>query len=198
MSDLKQLIRNNHPFVLILYLTVVAVAATLLFDLGRTLSGGDKEPEQSAQRSPLKGGATNVWTLPPFSLEDTDGVLHSLKRWQGKVILLNFWATWCPPCKYEIPDFMEYQAEYAAAGFQIVGIAVDDPQQVKAYYDEMGINYPVLITTDGTMMGDWGNREQVLPYSVVIDRAGEVRYIHRGQLDRPIFDRQIKPLIEQP
>jgi hypothetical protein len=61
----------------------------------------------------------------------------------------------------------------------------------------MGMNYPVLIATEAEMMGHWGNREQVLPYSVVIDRSGEIRYIHRGQLDRPVFESQIQPLIEE-
>lgn len=197
MSELKKLLSQHHPFVLVLYLTIVAAAAAVLFNFGQELSGDEVVHVEKPQSIQLNNGATNAWELPAFTLADTEGNTRSLDEWKGKVILLNFWATWCPPCKYEIPDFMEYQAEYESAGFQIVGIGIDGAEAIKQYYDEMGINYPVLIATDAGMMSDWGNREQVLPYSVVIDRSGEIRYIHRGQLDHPVFETQIKPLIEQ-
>ena len=198
MSELKRLLQTQHPFMLALYLTIITVTTVLLFNLGKELSSAEPMPtteEYSEIR--LKDDITNAWALPAFSLEDTEGALHTLDEWKGKVILLNFWATWCPPCKYEIPEFMEYQSEYEGAGFQIIGIGIDEPEQIKNYYDEMGMNYPVLIATEAEMMGHWGNREQVLPYSVVIDRSGEIRYIHRGQLDRPVFESQIQPLIEE-
>ncbi len=196
MSELKKRLQQHHPFVVALGLSAVAVAIVLLFNLGKSLSGADDGANSSkAAQTTLDGGISNAWELPPFALQDTEGATRTLSDWKGKVILLNFWATWCPPCKYEIPEFMEYQAEYEESGFQIIGIGIDDPQRIKTYYDEMGINYPVLIATDPEMMSHWGNRAQVLPYSVVIDRQGEIRYIHRGQLDRPVFEQKIKPLI---
>ncbi len=193
MRELRKLLQRHHPFVLVLGLSAIAVAATLLFNLGKSLSGLDEQ--NSTPQHEASAGITNAWELPPFSLQDTEGVTRTLSDWKGKVILLNFWATWCPPCKYEIPDFMEYQAKYGDAGFQIIGIGIDDPERIKAYYDEMGMNYPVLINTDPELMSQWGNQAQVLPYSVVIDRQGEIRYIHRGQLDHPVFEQKIKPLI---
>ena len=193
MRELKKLLQQYHPFVLVLGLSAIAVAATLLFNLGKSLSGLDEQ--NSTPQHEASAGITNAWELPPFSLQDTEGATRTLSDWKGKVILLNFWATWCPPCKYEIPDFMEYQAKYGDAGFQIIGIGIDDPERIKAYYDEMGMNYPVLINTDPELMSQWGNQAQVLPYSVVIDRQGEIRYIHRGQLDHPVFEQKIKPLI---
>lgn len=198
MSELKKLLRRHHPFVLVLGLSAFAVTLMLLFNLGKSLSGMNSE-ESSAEpaRITLKDDITNAWELPPFTLQDTEGTTRTLSDWKGKVILLNFWATWCPPCKYEIPDFMEYQAEYEADGFQIIGIGIDDSEPIKRYTNEMGINYPVLISTSPKMMSHWGNHEQVLPYSVVIDRQGEIRYIHRGQLDQAVFERMIQPLITQ-
>lgn len=200
IDELKRLLRTHHPFTLVLYLTVVTIATVLLFNMGKEFAGISADSSQrpsEGQKQIQTEGLPNAWELPPFSLQDTEGVAHSLDEWRGQVILLNFWATWCPPCKYEIPDFMEYQADYAESGFQIVGIGIDDADSIKNYYDEMGMNYPVLIATDSAMMAQWGNREQVLPYSVVIDRDGEIRYIHRGQLDPPVFEATIKPLIEQ-
>ena len=193
---MKKGLKNLHPFVLVLYLTIVAVAAVLLFNAGKSIQ--ESPVDSITQPLRFKDGATNAWELPPFQLEDTDGVLRSLSDWKGQVILLNFWATWCPPCKYEIPDFMEYQTAHEEEGFQIIGIGIDDAAAIREYYDAMGMNYPVLMATDSRMMSDWGNREQVLPYSVVIDRTGEIRYIHRGQLDPAVFDAEIKPLIQNP
>ncbi len=193
IDSIKKLLSDHHPFILVLYLTAFAVAITLFFNFGRELSGLDQTSRQHYETA----STSNAWDLPPFSLMDTDGTVHSLDDWKGKVILLNFWATWCPPCKYEIPDFMEYQQEYGANGLQIIGIGIDDPQKIREYYDAMGINYPVLISTASNIMNDWGNQEQVLPYSVVIDRSGQIRYIHRGLLDRTIFDARIRPLLTQ-
>jgi peroxiredoxin len=199
MSDLRRLLNQHHPFVLALALSAVAVALVVLFNLGKSLTGLDQAEEVSSSRQQQRVSTIrNVEELPPFALQDTAGATRSLSEWEGRVILLNFWATWCPPCKYEIPDFIELQAEYGEAGFQIVGIGIDEAERIRSYHDEMGINYPVLIATDPEMMSDWGNRAQVLPYSVVIDRDGEIRYIHRGQLDRSQFEREILPLITPP
>ncbi len=191
MSESNKLLNRHHPFVVVLGISAVVVAAVLLFNLGSSLSSGTTEADTAEPDNRV----THIDQIPPFSLPDTEGVVHSLSDWQGKVILLNFWATWCPPCKYEIPDFMEFQSEYGEAGFQIVGIGIDEPENIRQFNDDMGINYPLLTATDPEMMNHWGNRQQVLPYSVVIDRAGEIRYIHRGQLQPSTFERTILPLI---
>jgi len=88
-----------------------------------------------------------------FALRDLAGKTHSLASWRGKVILLNFWATWCPPCRREIPLFIDLQRRYEKQGLQIVGISLDNPEAVARYWQEMRINYPLLIAADGQIAG---------------------------------------------
>ena len=113
---------------------------------------------------------------PDFNLPDMHGKMHSLATWQDKVIVLNFWATWCPPCREEIPAFIELQKRHGDSGIQVIGIAVDNLREVVAYYAGAGMNYPVLIGEDGAMsvMTDFGNTTGSLPYSVILNRQGEI------------------------
>lgn len=145
----------------------------------------------------LKNGVTNAWDLPAFKLRDTKGETHALSDWKGKLILLNFWATWCPPCRYEIPEFIEYQNEYGKDGLQIIGIGIGEEKPIKNFARTLEMNYPVLITPDSGMMLDWGNSDQILPYSVLINREGRIQYIHRGQLTKLSFKYEIQPFIKQ-
>lgn len=118
-------------------------------------------------------GPTPEGPAPEFSLPDLQGQARQLSEWRGKLILVNFWATWCPPCREEIPLFIELQREAGARGFQIVGIAIDDPAAVAEYSREMGINYPVLLAGDDLdLLGRYGNRTASLPYTVLIGPDG--------------------------
>lgn len=200
-------VMERNRFTTALYLIALAVGSVVAYKLGGLWSGDESSAstipaeQQATATSPrtidfqLDGNITSAWDIPPFSLEDTKGELHSLSDWKGKVIMLNFWATWCPPCKYEIPEFIEYQDQYGKDGFQIIGVGIDDPDKIKNFTRTLEINYPVLLATSSTIMADWGNSERVLPYSVLIDRDGRIRYIHRGQLGKLSFDHEIKPII---
>jgi thiol-disulfide isomerase/thioredoxin len=128
-------------------------------------------------------------------MNDIEGKQHLISDWKGKVLLVNFWATWCPPCKREIPEFIEYQEQYGSDGLQILGVGIDDPQRLQLSAAELKINYPVLVATAPEMMTVWGNRNQVLPFSAIVDRQGSIRYLHRGQLMPITFERHIKPLL---
>ena len=105
-----------------------------------------------------------------------DGKAHPLEQWRGKVLVVNFWATWCAPCREEIPGFVKFQQEYGTLGVQIVGIAIDTAERVAPYIQEIGINYPILVGGIETMdfARQIGNRAGVLPFTVVIDRQGKV------------------------
>src|SRR3989338_4438283 len=83
-----------------------------------------------------------------FTLPEVDGKKHSLEQWRGQVIVLNFWATWCPPCREEIPLLVALQKNRAATGLQVVSVAIDDPGAVARYSKSAGINYPVLLGGD--------------------------------------------------
>ena len=133
-----------------------------------------------------------------FSLMGLDGAMHSLEDWKGKVIVLNFWATWCSPCLSEIRDFVAYQEQYRTRGLQIIGVGLDEGKKLRNVQRTLEINYPVLIADpekNAAMMEQWGNNSGIVPYSVVIDRHGQVVYTHRGQLDRDFFDENILPLL---
>jgi len=142
----------------------------------------------------------NAWELPAFNLRGLDGKNHTLKEWQGKVILLNFWASWCAPCQYEIRDLTQYQRKLAEQGFQVVSLGFDKEQKLRNIHRSLEINYPVLImepSNPGTqaIMKQWGNPQNMIPYNVVIDKNGEIKYIHRGQLDEESFNEYIMPLL---
>lgn len=121
---------------------------------------------------------------PEFTLADLTGTPRSIREWDGQVLLINFWATWCPPCQREIPAFIELQEKYAARGFQIVGIAIDREEPVRDFVDTMGINYPILTGEQDAIeiAQRYGNRLGALPYSVVVDRQGHIVSVQAGEL----------------
>lgn len=135
--------------------------------------------------------------MPEFSLPDIDGKLHNISDWQGKVIVLNFWATWCPPCVREIPLFVELQERYASQGLQFVGIAIDELQAVRDFSNTYGINYPNLIGAQDAVeiAKKYGNRLGTLPYTVVINRQGNIAFIQLGEFKREIAEKTIKSLL---
>jgi len=132
-----------------------------------------------------------------FNLPDLDGKTHSISVWDGKVVLLNFWATWCPPCRREIPAFIALQDAYGKQGFQVIGVAIDEKDAVVDYQDGLGINYPILIGDNGALniSQAYGNRFGQLPYSLIIDRKGIIRFIGKRELSFKDIEEQIKPLL---
>ena len=132
-----------------------------------------------SRRSGTAGGAPSIGPItasvaPDFSLESLDGKTMRLSDFRGKAVLLNFWATWCGPCKIEMPWFVELQKEYAAQGFQIVGVAMDDgsKEDIAKFAKEMGVNYPILIGKEA--VGDAYGGVQFLPESFFIGRDGKI------------------------
>lgn len=123
--------------------------------------------------SPAHSASTNHSVL---ALPDLDGIRRPASGWLGQTIVINFWATWCPPCREEIPEFIALQERYQDQGLQIVGVAIDNHEAVRRFSDAVGINYPVLLGQIEGMqaMRDYGNRSGSLPYTVVIDPSGQV------------------------
>ncbi len=123
---------------------------------------------------------------PEFAAADLDGQLRNIKEWDGKLIFLNFWATWCPPCLKEIPDFIELQKEYGSQGFQIIGIAIDEEEAVRNYVIEVGMNYPTMVLeTEGVGLAKrFGNGAGILPYTVIIKRDVEISNTITGELSK--------------
>jgi peroxiredoxin len=134
---------------------------------------------------------------PDFTLPDLDGVQRNVKEWNGKILVINFWATWCRPCLHEIPDFIKLQDKYNEQGLQFVGLAMQSTEEIREFIAEVGMNYPALAgIQDVSKVGKlFGNRFGVLPYTVMIDRNQKIVFIKSGPLSYDEADYAIKALI---
>jgi thiol-disulfide isomerase/thioredoxin len=132
-----------------------------------------------------------------LSLPDLDGRTQPLAQWRGKVLIVNFWATWCAPCREEMPEFVAAQARDGDKGVQFVGIAVDDVDKVRSFAREIGLNYPALIGGYGAieLSKTLGNNLSALPFTVVLDRAGRVAHTQLGPLKQAKLDRLLADLV---
>jgi thiol-disulfide isomerase/thioredoxin len=122
--------------------------------------------------------------LLALSLPDTQGASQALSQWRGKVLLVNFWATWCGPCREEMPEFVKAQRELGPKGLQVVGIAIDQPEKVSQFATELKLNYPALIASYETMdvAKPLGDSLLGLPFTVVLDRQGNVAHTQLGPM----------------
>ena len=132
---------------------------------------------------------------PQFALPDLEGVRRDVSEWDGRLLLVNFWATWCPPCLEEIPAFVRLQADYEDRGVQFLGIAIDSGDNVRQFAGEHAMNYPTLVgQAEGIELSKrFGNGVGALPYTVVVARDGRVLVMHHGVLD----EGQARDLIER-
>ena len=132
-------------------------------------------------------------------LPDPEGHDQALAQWRGKVLVVNFWATWCAPCREEMPQFVAAQAAKGAKGIQFVGIAVDQAAKVIEFSEQIGLNYPVLIGGFGAieLSRSLGNNVSALPFTVIIDRHGRVVQRHLGPLVQPELDRVLDGVLKR-
>ncbi|RPI41109.1 MAG: TlpA family protein disulfide reductase [Betaproteobacteria bacterium] len=128
------------------------------------------------------------------TLDDLAGEPQRLSQWRGKVMVVNFWATWCPPCLKEIPEFIGLQQRYGARGVQFVGVAIDDKAKVAAFVAQHGVNYPIVMAEkEGIALArNAGNRLGGLPFTVIIDRQGRTARVELGVLD----EKKLVPILE--
>lgn len=146
----------------------------------------------SASNKDTTSPAMNT-SAPQFTLTDIEGNPVSLSKLRGKVVILDFWATWCPPCRMEIPDLIALQKQYGSQGLQIIGIGLDEKNTVASFVKQHGINYPVAIGTDevSNLFGGISG----IPTTFIIDKQGNIQNKFEGYTKKNVFEKEIKKLL---
>jgi len=177
---------------LLIYLALAALAITTGFMLRTQLMGGSPSVLSSEAS---QQGAKAIFAA---NLPDLQGENQTVSQWLGNVIVVNFWATWCTPCREEIPEFIETQEKFRDQGLVFVGIAIDQADKVKMFSQEFGINYPVLVGSLNTwsLLEAAGNRQSALPYTVVINRFGEIVETYLGRVNQKKLEKAVIPLLK--
>ncbi|NOT13058.1 MAG: TlpA family protein disulfide reductase [Methylococcaceae bacterium] len=135
--------------------------------------------------------------LPAFNLSDLSGKQHDISEWKGKILIINFWATWCPPCKKEIPEFIALQNDYSDQGLQFIGVAIDNRNDVNEFLTTIKINYPILIAEDEgiALINKLGDTSGTVPFTVVVDPDGQIIYRHPGNFSKNQIMALVGPLL---
>lgn len=146
--------------------------------------------------TPIRTSAP-LQTLPEFGLPDLDGQQVSSSAWADKVVIINYWASWCPPCVREIALFMQTQQQLGEAGVQVIGIAVDRRDDVKRFLADYPINYPILMANPEAiaLAKRLGNRIEGLPFTVIFDRRGRRVFSRTGELTATDLKAELDALI---
>ena len=165
-----------------------AISAFLLTSCSREPSVVEAAVKAEKDRKPA----------PDFTLKDANGQTAKLSDYKGKVILLDFWATWCGPCKIEIPWFIEFEQAYKDKGFSVVGVSMDEEgwSVVKPYIQDRKVNYRILLGTE--QVGQLYGGLDSLPTTYLIDRSGRIASVHIGLTEKDGFQNEITRLLEAP
>ncbi|HSN39503.1 MAG TPA: TlpA disulfide reductase family protein [Burkholderiales bacterium] len=174
---------DKRRFLLFAAVAIVAAMAGVLFHFWRLDSGGVEQGVEEA--------------VMATQLADLQGQTQPLNQWRGKVLVVNFWATWCAPCREEIPVFVRLQDKYRAQGLQFIGIAIDQREPVQVFAKEFGMNYPVLLggIESVEMSRRAGNRVGALPFTLIIDRNGKIVGSALGGIKEAKLQELVRPLL---
>lgn len=160
-------------------LLIVVIAVLSLFAGMRThesLRGLGNQVNSAIQKS----------VYPHPRLTELNGQIVSLKKWSGNKLLVNFWASWCGPCREEMPLLSDVQDQWSTHNLQVIGIALDDPEEVMAYLKETPVSYTILISSEETInwMETLGNKANALPFTILLDEEGKLLTTFVGKLDK--------------
>ena len=163
----------------------IAMMAGVLFYAAR-IPVENQQPAASAEQAAAEVTAAPAFepVFPTFELPDMDGNMRSMDEWSGTVRLLNFWATWCAPCRREIPLLKSFQDQHGDEGFQVIGIAVDFPDQVAAYAVDAEFNYPIVVGEEDAMaVAETSGIEFIgMPFTMIVAADGELLNAHLGEI----------------
>ena len=173
---------------LILALVVVLAGALLLYRNWQTGTEGKAGPGTAA-------GPSGSRTAPPFSLKDTNGNIYSSAQLAGKPAVINFFATWCPPCRDEIPGFVEVYNKHRSKGFELVGISLDTDtrENLPGFLMNNKVGYRILFGDLATARAYGG--VSALPTTFFVGKDGEIKNVHVGYMDKDAFDKEVMKLL---
>jgi thiol-disulfide isomerase/thioredoxin len=146
-----------------------------------------------APRPPTPPAVAALWQV---AYPDLEGRSQPLSQWRGQVVVLNFWASWCAPCREEMPDFAALRTQFRPKGVEFVGIAIDNPASVAQFLQQNPVNYPILIG-EGAAHGlarELGNPSGALPYTIVLHRDGGIVLRHLGRLPRATLEDALRKI----
>ncbi len=171
----------------------VALTAIALTALSLSISCGGASVESAGESA--KAAAQDPRPAPDFSLPDAQGREVKLSDLKGQVVLLNFWATWCGPCKIEMPWFVEFQRQYKDQGFSVVAVSLDSEgwEVVKPFAEEYKLNFPVVVGDDE--LADKFGGVAALPTTFIIDKEGRITASHTGLVSKSDYEDEIKNLL---
>ncbi len=172
----------------------LSAAAVLAVSL--LLAGCASQVSKGEPASRPGGDAASRKAAPDFELKDMNGKTIRLSDYRGQVVLLNFWATWCGPCKIEIPWFVEFQRNYKDRGFTVIGVSVDEDgwEAVRPFLASRQVNYPVVVSTVEVEQKYGG--VEALPVSFLIDRDGRIADTHVGLVTKKTYEDEIRRLLD--
>lgn len=184
--------RRNNSLSMIIGAGLVLLGAALLILWPR-----DEQLTDAAATDGLSIAPAEVnFPAPQLALENVKGGKQSLEDFRGNVVLVNNWATWCPPCKAEMPTLNQYHEAHAAEGFTVIAVeAGDGREEVLEFANRLGLSFPVWLDPENASLAAIGNGS--LPNSYVIDRAGAVRYAWTGEVNLAMLEKYITPLIAE-
>ena len=174
-----------RKFVL-LFTFIVLLASCGKKETPAAANNGSKPPAQTTTATTATVATTTGTdigaTMPEYSATSLDGSKFDLAAKRNKVVLLNLWATWCGPCRYEIPELQSLHAKFEPKGFEVIGVSVDESgvEPVKQFVDEFKMTYPVVLDPEGKLAGIFGT--SVLPTTVLLDRNGKIVWKRYGQI----------------
>lgn len=168
-------------------IALIAVAVVAL------LAGGWFAQRHYRPAPAQPGAQAALWQL---KLPDASGKLQPLSQWRGKILVINFWATWCAPCREEMPDFDALRRQYHSNGVEFVGVAIDNARNVTDFTQKTPVSYPLLIGEGvaHSLTRQLGNPSGALPYTLVLDRDGNIVQSHLGRLPRATLDARLRKL----
>ena len=147
---------------------------------------------------PSEKNITSTASLFTSIINDPEGKPQSLKQFENKIIVLNFWATWCEPCREEMPELSNFYTENSSKNVVVIGIAIDEAKAVKSYLKKTKVMYPILVDEDkGVILSkNLGNNQGILPYTVIINSNGSVQKTIFGRIHKDQLDATLKPLLQ--